>query len=189
MLYYLCCLNPTGLLDVCVHWICKKHVTTCLHSNHSELTTILQQHNTTLLLCHFLHVLGHPQQNPTILHCDNQPAITEIIKDHLASQVRHLDVMITYLHEHYILGYFHLQFIPTHLQKVDINTKLHGGEQIRSMILDLIGFQFYTPPYSAHYKLLHLHIYNISYLLHKNFLNALLLANHNVFLYYISFLA
>ena len=70
--------------------------------------------------------------------------------------------MITYLHEHYILGYFHPKFIPTHLQKADINTKPHGGEQLRSMILDLIGFQYFPPPSSPHYKQLHLHVYNIS---------------------------
>lgn len=42
-----------------------------------------------------------------------------------------------------------------------MNTKAHGGQTLQEKHLSMIGFQFYPPLNSEHYKLLELDKYNI----------------------------
>ena len=62
---------------------------------------------------------------------------------------------------------------PSELEKEDMNTKPHGGSTLQQKILPLVGFQFYPPPNSEHYKLFQLDgfeigIYRGRFLLDKN---------------------
>ena len=43
-----------------------------------------------------------------------------------------------------------------------MNTKPHGEEILVTMLLSIIGFEFYLPTTSKHYIILDLHKYNIS---------------------------
>ena len=42
-----------------------------------------------------------------------------------------------------------------------MNTKPHGGETLQKHLFSIIGFKFYPPANSEHYRLLELHLYNI----------------------------
>ena len=54
------------------------------------------------------------------------------------------------------------EYTNTKCQKADLNTKHHGGASLKSMLLPLIGYSFYPPSNSDHYKLLQLDIYNVT---------------------------
>ena len=148
--------------DVLVAWFLKKQTSTALHSNHSELETLLLCVKKTLYIRRILYCLGYPQLDPTDIYEDNQATIAEVINDRLTPQVRHLDVKITWLHEQFIRSVFKLIYVHTSLQKADMNTKPHGGQQLIDMYLPLIGYKFYPPSSSEHYKLLQLDIYHVT---------------------------
>ena len=133
-----------------------------LHSNNSELVSLLVCVKRTIEIRRLLHCLGFPQLQPTTISEDNQATIAEVLNDRLTSQVRHLDTIISWLHENFVKHIFHPEYTNTKLQSADINTKPHGGPDLKSMLLPLIGFQHYPPKGSEHYKLLQLDIYNIS---------------------------
>ena len=42
--------------------------------------------------------MGYPQPDPTITYEDNQATIAQVNQDRITPQVRHLDVLITWLH-------------------------------------------------------------------------------------------
>ena len=141
--------------------MCKKQSETALHSNHAEMLSLLAAVKKTIEIRRLLLQLGHAQLQPTIINEDNQPLITEVTHGRITPNVRHLDVPLAYLHEQYLRKIFDLHYIITSLQQADINTKPHGGGSLKNVILDLIGFSFYPPASSDHYKLLQLDKYNI----------------------------
>ena len=85
-------------------------------------------------------------------HEDNQATISQVMQDRLTPNVRHLGVLITWLHEHYNKG----TFIPTYTKSTkmmaDINTKPTGGTMLHNMVYSLIGVQYYPSPHTLHYK-------------------------------------
>ena len=147
--------------DALVHWLCKKQAMVGLSSNHTEMMTLVQSVRTTTILRRKLFQLGFPQLGPTITHEDNQPLIDEVLNHKITSNVRHLDVPLSYLQEQYRRQLFKLHWTHTTLQNADINTKPHGGLSLKSVILKLIGFDHFPPAQSEHHKLLQLDIYNI----------------------------
>ena len=150
------------LFNVIVAWICKKQIGVSLHSNNSELASLLVCVKKTVAIRHLLHCLGYPQLAPTIISEHNQATIAEVTNNCLTPQVHHLDTMITWLHENFIKKILLLKYTNTKCQKADLNTKPHGGESLKSMLLPLIGYSFYPPSNSEHYKLLQLDLYNIT---------------------------
>ena len=45
-----------------------------------------------------------------------------------------MDIILTWLHHHFTIGNFDPLFIITTLNKVDMNTKQHGGETLQRII-------------------------------------------------------
>ena len=52
-------------------------------------------------------------------------------------------------------------YTPTGRNKVDMNTKPHGGANLQTMNMAIVGYQHYPPEGTEHYKLLQLGQYNI----------------------------
>ena len=148
--------------QVLVHWLCKKQAMVGLSSNHTEMITLLQCVKTTTIVRRKLYQLGYPQIGPTTIHEDNQPLIDEVLNHKITSNVRHLDVPLTFLQEQFRRYIFKPIYTHTTLQEADFNTKPHGGQSLKTAVLKLIGFKYFPPANSEHFKLLQLNVYNIS---------------------------
>ena len=104
---------------------------------------------------------GHPITNPTIAYEDNSATISQVLKDRLTPQVKHLDLKVTWLHQQKLLEVFVPEPCPTDRQLADFNTKPTGGSQLQKNVLYIVGARFYPPEGSEHYKLLELDKYSI----------------------------
>ena len=66
------------LNNTIIDWICKKHTSIALHSNHTEILTLFECVKKTIELRRRLLQLGFPQTGPTPIGEDNQPLLDEI---------------------------------------------------------------------------------------------------------------
>ena len=57
-------------------------------------------------LCNYSTSIGHPIILPTIAYKDNSATISQVLKDRLTPQVKHLDLKVTFLHQHKLLETF-----------------------------------------------------------------------------------
>ena len=84
-----------------------------------------------------------------------------MLKDRLTSQIKHLDVKVTWLHQQKLFGIFIPEPCPTDRQQADFNTKPNGGSQLQKSVLHVVGARFYPPDGTEHYTLLELDKYTI----------------------------
>ena len=115
----------------------------------------------TIVVRRFFESLGKAIQSPTISYEDNNAAIQQIQARQLTLKVKHLDIMITWLHEQHSDEKYVAIYCNTNLNKSDTNTKAHGGKILQEKNLSMVGFKFYPPEGSVHYDLLQLAKYNI----------------------------
>ena len=59
-------------------------------------------------------------------------------------------------------GQFRPVYCSTSTQPADMNTKPHGGASLRKMTLDIVGFQYFLPLDSEHFRHLDLDKYLLS---------------------------
>ena len=130
-------------------------------TNITETTAIFKDVKRTLEARRFLESMNKGTPYPTPFIEDNQETITQINKDRLTPRVKQLNIITTWLHYHYNCGTFIPIYIKIHLNKVDMNTKSHGGETLQKHLFSIIGFKFYPPDNSEHLKFLELRLYNI----------------------------
>lgn len=147
--------------QIIVAWETKKQVDTALHSNGAEVRSlfscVLGTNNIRKRYADF----GERSNGPIPIAKDNQATITEVLKDRLTASVRHLDVLITYLHEQKLRRAFTPVYTSTKNILADFGTKPLGGDALKAPLHQIIGVHFYPPSSSNHYKLLQLDIYNI----------------------------
>ena len=86
------------LNSVAVSWKVKKQIETALHPNGAEIRALQSGVKQTIIFRNLLQNLGFPQRRPTITLEDNNSTIAQVLKDRLTPQVRHLDVLITWIH-------------------------------------------------------------------------------------------
>ena len=60
--------------------------------------------------------------------------------------------MMTWLHEQHQYERFGAIYCNTDLNKADMNTKAHGGRILQEKHLCMVGYKFYPPKGSKHYK-------------------------------------
>ena len=108
-----------------------------------------------------LEPLEGPIKGPTPSYEDNNAAIQQIQADKLTPRVKHLDIMMSWLHEEHAIGTYVAIYCNTLLNKSDMNTKAHGGQILQEKHLCLVGFRFYPAKGTVHYELLGLGKYNI----------------------------
>ena len=149
------------LHGVAVSWTCKKQTETALHSNGAEIRALATGVKQTIGIRQFFTNLGISISDPTPTHEDNMATIQQVIKDRLTPQVRHLDVLITWLSDQHNKGIFKPSYINTNMMLADINTKPLPGTTLRKTHLHIIGARFYPNDKSKHYHLLDLHKYDV----------------------------
>ena len=131
------------------------------YTNIAETVVIFKGVKRTLKLRRYLESMGEGNNKTTPVMEDNQATITQIKKDRLTPRIEQMDSIPTCLHRHFTIGNFDSRFIITTLNKVDRNTKPHGGENFQKQLLSMIGYEFYPPEESVRYILLNLSSYNI----------------------------
>ena len=70
-------------------------------------------------------------------------------------------MMISWLHEQNLLEVLRAIYCNTTLNKADMNAKAHGGQALQEKHMLLVGYKFYPPKGTKHYRLLELDKYNI----------------------------
>ena len=83
---------------------------------------------------------GHPVLDPTIIYEDNSAAISQVLKDRLIPQIKHLDLKATWLCQQKILGIFIQKLAPL---TVSLLTLIQN--QLQKSVLFLVGAKFYPP--------------------------------------------
>ena len=65
---------------------------------------------------------------------DNNAALQQIQANKLTSRIKHLDIMMTWLHEQYKYQKYIAIYCNIKLNKADMNTKAHGGKHFKIKI-------------------------------------------------------
>ena len=87
--------------------------------------------------------------------------ISQVLKDRLTPQVKHLDLKVIFLHQHKLLKTFKPEPYPPDRQLADFLTKPTREGQLQKSVLHLVGAQSYPPTGTEHHKLLELQKYSI----------------------------
>ena len=152
---------------------CVKQPEPAASTNDAEARSLFQATQRTLAYRSILKSLDTPQPHSTPTHEDNVATIAQVLNDRLTPRVKHIDVIIIWINNQFGRDRMVPVPCPSELEKGDMNTKQHGGSTLQQKFLPLVGFQFYPPPNSEHYKLLQLNEFEIgthrgSFLLDKN---------------------
>ena len=139
------------LNGVIVSWSCKKQPITTLHSSGAELTSLHRAGFKSSLLQSFLSSIGKSLLAPAIIFEDNQGTIKLIRTQRLTDTVRHHDVKLAWLNEHFLCGTFHIAYSKSALMLVDCSTKPVNGSQLFQQISFAIGMRYYPIPSEQHY--------------------------------------
>ena len=104
--------------------------------------------------------LGLPIIKPTVVYEDNLATVQQVLKDRLTPRVRHLDVLITWLHDQHTCGIYTPNPINTNEMLADLNTKPQPPVILHRLCFILFGMNYYPPKSSEHYKLLRFQYYD-----------------------------
>jgi hypothetical protein len=155
------------LNGVLVSWGCKKQPTTSLHSTGAELHSILWAGFKNDTIQRFLGSIGLSFKSPSVIFEDNQGTIKLLCTHCLTDTVRHHDVKLAWLNEHFLHGTFIVAYLNTKLMLVDCITKPVNGVQLHLQISYCVGKRFYPASSTQHYVDLELHNYSWCYRLLK----------------------
>jgi hypothetical protein len=139
------------LHGVLVSWSCKKQPITALHSSGAELTSLHRAAFKCSLLKSFLAAINIPSKSPGTIFEDNQGSIKLIRTQRLTDTVRHYDVKLAWLNDHFLRGTFQVAYTKTTLMLVDCSTKPVNGSQLFLQISFAIGVRFYPASNTQHY--------------------------------------
>jgi hypothetical protein len=139
------------LNGVLVSWGCKKQPVTTLHSSGAELTSLHRAGFKSTLLQSFMTAIGKSFVSPCTIFEDNQGTIKLIRTQRLTDTVRHHDVKLAWLNEHFLRGSFLVAYSKTALMLVDCSTKPVNGSQLFTQISFAIGVRFYPSRDQQHY--------------------------------------
>ena len=112
-----------------ISWSSKKQGAIALSSTESEYITGAHAAKEAIWLRQLLSNLGYSTHLPTLLHIDNQSAITITKNPEFHDRTKHIDVHYHYLWQKYESGEIALNYTPTHAQPADVLTKGLGREK------------------------------------------------------------
>jgi hypothetical protein len=95
--------------------------------------------------------IGKSFVTPCTIFEDNQGTIKLIRTQRLTDTVRHHDVKLAWLNEHFLRGSFLVAYSKTALMLVDCSTKPVNGSQLYNQISFAIGVRFYPSRDQQHY--------------------------------------
>ena len=147
--------------QVAVAWLSKKQTQVSECTNSAEVRALFTMAKRTEIFRRWMTSMGRPIKDPTPIFEDNKATIAQVLKDRLTPNIKHVDVPICYLHELYLNGVFHPNYVDTSKNCADLNSKPHGGILLMQKLLWMVGERFYPPRDSSHYKLLELDKYKI----------------------------
>ena len=142
-------------------WYCGKQSITADCTNGSEARALHTCIRKVVVHRRFMTSAGVPIGPPTRAYEDNSATISQVLKDRLTPNVKHLDMKILWLHQQKSIGIFYPFPCPTSRQVADFNSKPTGGSSLQQSFLYIVGARFYPPSTSKHYLLLELDKYNI----------------------------
>ena len=139
---------------------CVKLPEVAASTRDAEVRALFQTTKRTLLCRDVIASLGVPQQYPTPEYEDNALTIAHVIKDRLTPRVKHMGTLIGWLNEQFLRERMNPVSCTSEIQEAGMNTKPHGVFQLQLTYLSIVGYQFYPPPSSEHYKLTEVDKYN-----------------------------
>ncbi len=107
----------------------------------------------------FLGSIGLSFKSPSVIFEDNQGTIKLLRTHRLTDTVRHHDVKLARLNEHFLRGTFIVAYLNTKLMLVDCITKPVNGVQLHLQVSYCIGKRFYPASSTQYYVDLELHNY------------------------------
>ena len=115
-----------------ISWMSKKQATIALSSTEAEYLATTQAAKEALWLRSLLADLGHPQQQPTTIHEDNQGCIALSKNPVFHARTKHLDVQAHFIRHQVKANQVTLEYCPTQDMVADFLTKpLHQPQLVR----------------------------------------------------------
>ena len=78
--------------------------------------------------------LGRTIKDPTPPYEDNDEPVHQIQADKFTPRIKHLDIMMTWLHGQEVYNKYFALYCTTDMNKSDMNTKAHGGQLLQTNI-------------------------------------------------------
>lgn len=82
-------------------------------------------------LGHFITEIFHPLDQPTVLHCDNQSAITLANSGTFHAQTKHIDIQYHFIHFSLKKSYISLIYCPIDSMTTDTLTKALSSLKVK----------------------------------------------------------
>jgi hypothetical protein len=112
-----------GLDSGAIHSFSKKETTVSHSSTESELKALDELVRVIIHTRNLLSFIGYPQEEPTVVHIDNNSAIELCKTLRTTSKTRHVNVVINFIREQINARVVRLLFVPTLDNVADIFTK------------------------------------------------------------------
>jgi len=124
------------------------------HLTGAEIHALHKGIQRSLFARNLLSGIGYPNGEPVVTYEDNQVTIQAVLADRTMPRLRHVDVLITSLHEWHLMQHFALSYTKSELMIADANTKPQAGRTTSDTSTSpMESDSSYPPPDSDHYKL------------------------------------
>ena len=112
------------LLGNCpISWASKVTTMVCLSTAEAEFVAATEAAKELTWFRNVLTELGFPQNDPSVLHEDNQATIRMAANPVVSARNRHFSIKMSWIREQVANGIITLQYVPTTNQLADIMTK------------------------------------------------------------------
>jgi hypothetical protein len=108
--------------DTCI-WQSKKQATIALSSAEAEYMAVSAAVTEIIWVRSLLKELGFEQHQPSVLRCDNKPAIAIANDDAHHARTKHIDIRHHFIRDHVRRGDVVVDWIPTAQNHADVLTK------------------------------------------------------------------
>jgi hypothetical protein len=106
-----------------ISWSSKRQPTVALSTAEAEILAAIEGVKQIMHVRMFLHELGFPQRNPTVVYEDNQAAIAMVASGENAKRAKYYQMKVCFLQEQQELGEFNFSKVGTAHQLADVFTK------------------------------------------------------------------
>ena len=147
--------------NVSFAWSCTKQPEPGASANDAETRALFYTTRKTINYRNILVSLNNAQPGPTPTFDDNKATIAQVLKDRLTPRVRHIDVLVAWLNDQFSRERITPIYTASADNLADKNSKPHGGQTLQQKHLSSVGYKYYPPTNSDHYRHLQLHEFDI----------------------------
>ena len=133
-----------------------------LHTTDSELKGGSSGVRQLLPIRQLFSFNGYPFPGPSKSFTDNAAVHAIIESQRMTPRCKHIDVPISFLHQEHNQSY-HIVLIRTMVMLADMGTKANTPKYHKDFKYWASGARFLPPKDSEHWKLLHMHLYEMNY--------------------------